>query len=122
MKRKILTWLFKNNEPFFAELMVKNFYSEIPTNIREPSVDFLINGRGPLERFFTLQAYYVQRRAMGDMKNLQHYTGILFYIKSLLAIIQKSKPIVDEVMVKEKEKDPLEGVQDFIKGYEEKKI
>lgn len=117
MKRKFLNWLYKGNENIFAEIMTKSFYEEIPKNLNEPTLDFLSSNKDVLERFLTIQAYYITRRSIGDVKKQDFYTGILFYIKSLISLTQRGKIIKPQVVIEDKEKNPIEGVESFVKDF-----
>lgn len=70
-----------------------------------------------LERFLTIQAYYITRRSIGDVKKQDFYTGILFYIKSLISLTQRGKIIKPQVVIEDKEKNPIEGVESFVKDF-----
>ena len=120
MKRKFLNWLYRKNETLFAEIMIESFYGQIPNNLKVPTMDFLLGSRNMLEKFFTIQAYNIQKRSIGDIKNTQYYAGILMHIKSILALIQRGRIIKEDVDIDKKEEDPINKVKDFIKGYEEK--
>ncbi len=121
MKEKFLRFIYKKYPKEFSELMVENFYGEIPSSVREPSIEFLSNARGPLEKFFTIQAYQIQRRSIQDTKNSMFYSGMLAHIRSLLSIIQKSRPIIFETEMPEVEKDPIDKVNNFVKAYKDGK-
>ena len=119
MKRKFLRYLFKKYNSIFAEFVVRDFYEEMPNKITEPVMDFFYNNRSMLERYFTSQAYWIAQRSIGDPTKQQFYNGILFYIKTLIALSQKGRIKKEEVEIKEPEKDPLSGVKDFVKGFGE---
>ena len=120
----ILKYLYNRNKQYFWDLIVADFFGDIPSKIKEPSVEFLSNARGVLEPFWSIQAYNIQRRAISDPKNAQIYQGVLLSIRTLLAIVSKGKVGVTEAEVKapvEKEQDPMERIQAFIKAGKTKK-
>jgi hypothetical protein len=117
LKIRFLKWLYRGNEEVFAALMVENFFYEIPHNISAPATDFFSSHRETLEKFFTIQAYLIQKRSIGDVKNTQHYAGVLFYIKFLLALVRKGTIKKEEVRVNEVKNDPIQDVEYFMNNY-----
>jgi hypothetical protein len=113
----MLKWLYQKNKQKFWDFMVADFYADIPDNIREPAIDFLSNARPTLERFWSIQAYNIQRRSISDAKNAQIYQGFLLCIRTLLSVVSKGKTGAREEMAieGEKKKDPLKSVEEFIK-------
>jgi len=97
-------------------MLVEEFIGEIPASVKEPAIDFLTNGRIALERFFTIQAYKIQKRSIGDVKNAQLYAGILLHIRSLLSVLQKGKIEKEDFIVEEKKEEPANFISDFVKG------
>ena len=119
MKRKFLTWLFKKNEAMFAEIIVEEFYGFIPQSLKEPVMDFMSGSRNALERFFTIQAYNIQKRSIGDIKNTQYSAGLLMHIKAVLLMVQRKGNPREEAEIPEEPKDnPLDRVKEFLNTYE----
>ena len=121
MKRKILTYLYRKNESLFADIIVQEFYGSVPNNLRTPAMDFLNNGRVVLEKFFSIQAYHIARKALGDIKNQSFYDGQLMFIKALVLAVSKSAdkkvdPIDDKPI-----EDPMKGVSEFMDKVKTKK-
>lgn len=114
MKRKFCEWIYRKNESLFGEIMVRSFYENIPSKLEEPATNFFYNNRDILERFLTIQAYWITRRSLGDVKRQEFYSGILFYIKSLISIAQRGKIVTPQVEIKEPEKNELDSVNKFI--------
>lgn len=85
--------LYRKYKSYFHEEIIKDFYSDIPESIKEPSIEFLSKASNVLERFFSIQAYNIQMRSIGDTKNSQFYLGMLAHIKSLLFVIRKGAKI-----------------------------
>ncbi len=111
----MIRWLYKRYKNRFYDLFIEDFYGFIPNEVTEPAIDFLANARAPLERFFSIQAYHMQRRSIGDTKNALLYAGVLLHIKSLLAIVSRGKVIKDTTnIIPEAVADPLKGVGKFI--------
>lgn len=114
---------------FFAKLLYKHckreieglflieMYGMIPDDLSQPSIEFLINGKDKLEKFFSVQAYEMQRRSIMDSKTSQIYQGMLIHIKSILVLLRAGKPLPKSTMDIgiDKEDNPIDGVDDFIK-------
>lgn len=105
MRKIILDLLFKRYKKDIYDRMIMDFYGDIPKSVSEPSIEFLANARTTLERFFSIQAYHIQKRSIGDRKNDQFYAGALMHIKSLLVAIQNGR-------LKEEVKPEVENTQD----------
>jgi hypothetical protein len=124
MKRWLLKKLYKGNESFLAEMQVEEFYSTVPTNLKEPIMDFFANHREILEKFFRVQAYYITNRALGKIDKVEFYNGILFYMKILIVMSQRAKPIIQSkqpTVIAEDDKDILAKVNDFFDFYKKSK-
>lgn len=122
MKRKILTWLFRKYEATFSEIIVEEFYGFIPDNLREPMMDFMAGSRNMLERFFSIQAYNIQKRSIGDIKNAQYYAGVLMHIKSILLMIQRKVPVREDVDTPKEGTNPLDKVKGFMETYKKQNV
>lgn len=123
MKKILMKWLYLNNKEYFYDLLVTDFYGEIPDHVKEPSIEFLQNARPTLERFFSIQAYNIQRRSISDSKNAQIYQGFLLSIRTLLAVISKGKnDIKNEEKVALPDKENFQSkIEDFVKLGKQKK-
>ena len=120
MKNFILNWIYQHYKKDIESMMLMDMYGFIPSDIRQPSIDFLVNGKDKLEKFFSVQAYEMQRRSIMDEKNAGKYQGMLLHIKSLLVLLRAGvKPTISIPEV-EKVADPLDGVKSFVE--EGKKI
>lgn len=111
----MLRLIYKIYRNKLLDLMVEDFYKDIPKDLMEPSIDFLAKGREKLEKFFLIQSYLIQRRSVSDIKNVQLYQGMLIVIKSLLVAISKGKKEEYATIETKKEVNPLDGVSEFLK-------
>jgi hypothetical protein len=115
VKKRFLHWLYRRNEPLFSEFMVEEFYGTIPDTLKTPAMDFLSNAKKPLERFFSIQAYHIQKKSLGDVKNTQFYIGQLSFIKAIINSLSKTSTHLTDVKM-EKVDDPIDGVTESLKG------
>lgn len=118
--RQFINWICNRYKQYVYDWLISDFYGSIPDSTKLPSIDFLVNGKEKLERFFSIQAYTMQRRSIMDDKNVEVYKGILIHIRSLLALIsssEKPKPgsIDTSIEVEKKIDEDVDGVQDFLK-------
>jgi hypothetical protein len=111
----LTSFVFKHNRQGVYDRLVADFYGFIPESVREPSVEFLATGKDKLEKFFMIQAYNFQRRAIMDTANSQSYNGMLIHIRSILALINNAKVKVYEPTEVKKKKDPIKEVEAFVK-------
>lgn len=110
----MLRFLFNRYKKQFEDMLVEEFYGSIPASLREPSIEFLAQNKNTLERFFTIQAYIVQRRAVGDIKNAEVYKGVLIHIKSLLLVVSRAKVVVKDSTIETDKEKPEDGIMDFL--------
>lgn len=120
----MLKWIYKRYKHRFYEFLVEDFYGDIPESVREPSIDFLVKARPALERFWSIQAYNIQRRSISDSKHAELYQGFLLCIRTLLVVVSKGKVGVVEGGVRSevvKPPDPMREVEEFVRLAKEKK-
>lgn len=113
----MLKFLYNRYKERFYDFLIEDFYGIIPEEVREPSIDFLQKARPSLERFWSIQAYNIQRRSISDPKNAQLYQGFLLNIRTLLAIVSKGNVGERENIKTEKtnKDDPFQNIKDFVK-------
>ena len=114
MRDFLVKYCYKHYKEDIESMFLTDMYGMIPKDLKTPSIDFLVNGKDKLEKFFSVQAYEMQRRSIMDEKNAAKYQGILLHIKSLLVLLQRGKPIPMEFKEPEKVADPIDGVKDFL--------
>ena len=123
MPKSFLKWVFKHYKMQFYDLAVQDFFQDIPENLRQPSLEFLANGRNTLERFFSVQAYLLTKKAINDGKNTAFYSGALMISKALLHAI-RSEPIPKDksgsVVAAQQEDETLKNIAEFEKQAKEK--
>ncbi len=117
--RPFINFICNRYKQYVYDWLIADFYGSIPDSTKLPSIDFLMNGKEKLERFFSIQAYTMQRRSIMDDKNVDVYKGILIHIRSLLALIsasEKPKPGSVDTSIEEDKKpnEELEGVNEFL--------
>ncbi len=88
MKKKFVRWFFNRFKVDIYDLMVVDFFGDVPNDLKEPSIEFLAQGKQTLEKFFSITAYWIQRRSIHDKKNAQFYDGSLVIIKAMLHAIR----------------------------------
>lgn len=111
--------LYRRYKSYFHEEIIKDFYSEIPESIKEPSVEFLSKAGNTLERFFSIQAYNIQMRSIGDTKNSQFYMGMLAHIKSLLFVIRKGTKVKNDWTPIDEGANKQPNIGGFLEGMKE---
>jgi hypothetical protein len=116
MKRKILKFLYDKNEALFADFIVESFFGNIPRDTSVPALDFMANNKNVLERFFSVQAYHLTRKAITSGKHVEFYDGALMIIKALVLAMNRSRITKKNPIVGEKKENPLEGVNKFMEG------
>ena len=114
MKQKFINWVYRRFKREIESMMLMDMYGFIPSDIRQPSIDFLVNGKDKLERFFSVQAYEMQRRSIMDEKNAQKYQGMLIHIKSILLLLRAGNKQVVNIPDVEKKPDPVEMAKSFV--------
>src|SRR5258708_12993924 len=121
MKNFLVNFVYKKYRKELEDKIVEEYYGFIPKGINEPVLEFLSSARNGLEPLFCIQAYKIQKRSIEDSKHAENYNGMLMHIRSLLVMIQRGKIEREEIKIVEKEDDPFEKVQGFLKGFKEKK-
>lgn len=117
----MLRFIYNKFRQRFYDLLIEDFYSFIPKDLKEPALDFLANGKDKLEKAWSVQAYNMQRRSIMDNKNADVYKGILIILRAQLLILEKGGKIKYETVQKEdKPEDPIVGVEDFVKKGKER--
>ena len=123
MPKSFLKWIFKRYKMQFYDMAVADFFGDIPENLRQPSLEFLANGRNTLERFFSVQAYLLTKKAVNDGKNTDFYSGALMISKALLHAI-RSEPMEKDktgsVVAVQQEDETLKNISEFEKQAKEK--
>jgi 5'-deoxynucleotidase YfbR-like HD superfamily hydrolase len=118
MENKIFEYFYKRYEKKIEERIISQFFADIPENLREPSLEFLAGGKNTLERFFSIQAYRLTRRAVQEKDKAEFYDGALMIIKAFLFAISSVKIQPKPVAVQENKevKKPEDGVREFEKA------
>lgn len=101
-------------------MLIEEYFGYVPDDVKEPAINFLAQNRVVLEKFFSIQAYQMMKRARNDEKNTERYMGVLIHIRSLLSAIQKGRIVKEEVTVADPEENPLEKVKAFLEGFKSK--
>lgn len=84
---------------------------------------FFSDNRRTLERFFTIQAYRIQKKAAVEPKNAQFYSGMLAHIKSILVAVTYTKmPDTKENIPKGEEKGFLDKILEFKNSRKKKEL
>ena len=123
MKNKFLKWVFNKYKFQIYDLIITEFFGEIPENLKEPSLEFLSRGRSTLERFFSIQAYLLQRKSINDSKHAQFYDGAMMVSKAMLHAIRSETIEKDKAgtVTDTQEKDKTEeNIKEFEKLAREK--
>ena len=114
----MLRLVYKMFKTKIWELVAEDMFGNIPKDLKEPSLEFLGNGKDTLERFFAINAYQLQRAAINNPKQSDIYTGMLIYIKSLMLIVKRAPTTRERVDIKKTPDDNMtmmEKVNSFIK-------
>ena len=115
MLNSILRFIYKRYETKFQDFMVESLVGYIPKDVHEPTVEFLKQGSEKLEKWLLFQSYQINRRAITDFKNTERYQGMLVNIKTFLLIsAAKQQKEIPKEKEREKEEDPLVGVEKFL--------
>ena len=113
MKQKFINWVYNKYKAEIESRMLMDMYGFIPNDLKQPSIEFLINGKDKLERFFSVQAYEMQRRSIMDEKNAQKYQGMLIHIKSILLLLRAGTKQVVIIPDVESKPDPVKMAESF---------
>src|SRR5258708_1960865 len=93
MKKFLVKFCFRHYKKEIENKFLIDMYGMITERLKQSSIDFLANGKDKLEKFFSIQAYEMQRRSIMDNKNAQVYQGMLLHIKSLLLLVRAGKSV-----------------------------
>jgi hypothetical protein len=121
MKRKILAWLYKRYENLFADIIIIEYFGNIPRDVNVPALDFMANNRTVLEKFFSIQAYNLTRKAIGSGKNVEFYNGALMIIKAFVLGMNRTRGVKVDPITEKAEVNPLDGVNDFLSAIKNEK-
>lgn len=111
----MLKWIFKRYRNRFEDFFLEEYFGFIPSDTKEPSLKFLAQNRQILEKFFSLQAYNMMKRARNDDKNYDRYMGFLAHIRFMLMAIQREKIERYEATIPETPaEDLMKKVVDFV--------
>lgn len=111
----MLRFIYNHFKQQFWDLLIEDFYSFIPVELKEPSIEFLVQGKEKLQKSWQIQAYNIQRRSIMDNNNADVYKGMLIILRAQLLILEKgSRKTYPPVVPGTKEEDPISGVEDFI--------
>jgi len=116
MKKKIIAWFYKKYQPELSDIIVEEFFGTIPRDISTPALDFMANNRTVLEKFFSIQAYHLTRKAISSGKNVEFYNGALMIIKAFVLGMNRTRGVKVDPITEKVEINPLEGVNDFLKS------
>ena len=120
MKKIFLAWIYKKYQPEISDLIVEEFFGNIPPDTATPALDFMANNRTVLEKFFSVQAYHLTRKAIGSGKNVEFYNGALMIIKAFVLGMNRIRGAKVDPIKTEVEIDPLIGVSEFLNKINEK--
>jgi len=119
--RLILKWCY----PEVMNEIISEFFGKIPDSLKEPSLIFFADNQHLIERFFSIQAYKIQKKAIGEVAHSEFYNGMLAHIKSILAVASVShvtnRPKV-EIEDNEDEKKSLDDILSFRDSRKKPKI
>lgn len=111
----MLRFIFNKFRFQFYEFMIADFFGDIPNDVSEPSLEFLTNAKGTLEKFFSIQAYNLTKKYNSDAKHSDFYAGSLMIVKAFLVAIQKAPVRKEVAAVKEKPFDFTNSIEEFKK-------
>ena len=121
MKRFLLKWIYKKYQPEISDLIVLEFFGNIPRDVATPALDFMANNRTVLEKFFSIQAYNLTRKAIGSGKNVEFYNGALMIIKAFVLGMNRTRGVKVDPITEKVEVNPLDGVNDFLSAIKNEK-
>ncbi len=111
--KKVLRIVYNRYKRIFYELFVEEFIGEMPKEVSEPAMNFLMGSREKMEKWIFYQAYWVQRRGVSEGINRRKdeiYMGMMVYLKMLLVICSLAKP-----KSKKEEQELSESVKEITK-------
>lgn len=89
MISKILRFLYRRYPIKYSEIICEEFLSDVPKEVSEPAITLLAEQKETIEKWLSYQAYLIQRRSIGDIKQSNFFLGMLTNIKILLKIFDK---------------------------------
>jgi len=124
--------MFKNE---FVDLMVEDFYGQIPTKVSDTAVSILSEKRNKVDQWFLYQAFVLQRRLVNNPKDASMIMGMLFQIKIMRHMLSgnefqgdtptdtlpASTAVENRKKIDEENKRILEGISKFKEGKSIKK-
>src|SRR5258708_34712091 len=117
--KNILCWIFKKYRREFDDLYIYDMFGEIPPEVTEGTLRFLLTGKKQLDRWLRWEAYVLQRKMQQPLKRAEGYVGGLVFIQALVTMMNRMEtekrlfpsegkvPVVNDVA-----KD-LAGVDEF---------
>ena len=118
----ILRWIFNKYRSDFDTFYVEDMFGEIPREVSENALNFMLTGKKQLDKFFRWNAYIIQKKLLRVNKHSESYLGGLVFIQTLdtaLARMDTEKRLfpADETIPKEqKVEDALAGVDEFFQN------
>lgn len=112
--------IYNAHKSEFESFLVEDFTGYIPKEISEPTLKIFKEHGESFQKWILWQSYYINKKALNDIPNLQKYNGMMVYFKVLhyLAETQKSGVVKPTETVVEKE---TPWVEKAISGVEEAK-
>lgn len=122
MKKILISWFFKKYKFQIYDLILVEFFGDIPESLKEPSLEALAKHKNTLEKFFAVQAYSLQRKSITDTKNAMFYDGALMLTKALLHSMRTAPAVMHppRVVAPEKTAPPIDVVKAFAEKLAEK--
>ena len=121
LTKKRLQSEYDKNPELFWEIMTEDMIGRVPKSIQAPADDFLKTAGPKWEAWLLHQSWKIQRRAATEAKHHDSWLGMLAIIAWLLHLVVKS-PIKNtrnpkyDLKKKEEAVDPINEVNEFIKG------
>jgi len=112
--------LYKIYKEKFYDKLVEEYIGCVPSDVREPALEFLADRKVLFEKFLSIQAYHIQKARILSKKSSEFYDGALMIIRALLAAVSRKvterTPVsvskVDENVETEKQ---LASINEFLK-------
>lgn len=121
--KALLRWLFQKNKQYFTNLVMHDWFKDMPETTVQPAIALHGEQRNVLQKLYQWQAYMLHRQMAFSEKDSQFLMGMLSQIRLQVSLIERSTtpqaPGVDKVTPMGEYKQSLEeatkGVQDFRK-------
>lgn len=118
--KSLVKWVYDHYRQYIYDLLIEDFYGYIPTSLKQPTLEFLANGKEKLERTWSIQAYQLQRRSIMDNKNADVYKGMLVILRAQMIALDSYGKVKHEPASKGEtatpvESNPVSDVEDFVK-------